>query len=330
MISKEEWENGDRKALFEKYFYGDEVIDLQQMCGLLYYNLGIEAWQNEDYTTAYKNFEKAYFLHPGSRMKYFVSTSLALHLYKANLNEDEKLTAISRYMQVGDSAVAKDYILDLVSKMSKKYLFQYPDLSRYNSLYGSVVNLIKDSSSLSSIKHDHYYDMAHYYSIKEQPDSSKRYLDSLYTMNTNDLIVRELMTNTIYGLIRKVPEGKEGAVAVKDYFKAYPFLSSNNTLQDYYVFCLVREAGLSYDLENEKEGRVYLDDLKKFLDGQPAVARRSEKVIEMLLSEACGYYTRKQNYQTVRDICMFFKMLLPDNANINQRLTNAEKRMNNK
>jgi hypothetical protein len=331
MIGREEWESSDKDALFEKYFYGDNAINLQQLCGLLYYNLGIEAAQKEDYAATYKNFEKAYFLHPGARMKYFVSMSLASYLYKAErLKEEEKLAAINRYIQIGGSVAANELVADFMEKISKKYLFKYPDMPRYLSLYGGIVNMVKDTALLGVIRHDHYNDMAHYYSIKEELDSSKIYLDSLYRLNTGDLLVRELMTNTIFNLIRKVAEGKEGAIAVKEYFKAYPFLASNNTLQDYYVYSLVREVGLNYDLENEKEGRKYLEELKTGLDGQPARAKRSEKVLELALTEVCGYYTRKQNYKTVRDICLFFKKLLPDNANINERLANAEKRMNQK
>jgi hypothetical protein len=331
LIGKEEWESSDRNALFEKYFYGDNVIDVQQMCGLLYYNLGVEAARKDDYVTAYNNFEKAYFLHPGPRMKYFVHMSLYTHLYKAvNLPEEEKLAAFNRYIQIGDSVAANELVADFFEKISKKYLFQYPDVARYLSMYGPVVNMVKDTTLLRTIRHDHYTNMAHYYSIKEVPDSSKIFLDSLYRMNTNDLLVKELLVNTVYDLVRKLPEGKEGAAALKDYFKLYPFLKSNSNLQDYYAYCLIRELATKYGAENEKEGKVYLEDLKAALDGQPALARRSEKYIEMMISEVCSYYARKQNYKTVKDVLIFFKKLLPDNEEINRRLTNVEKKLNQK
>ena len=329
LIGQEELESGDRNALFEKYFYGNNAINLQQLCGLLYYNRGIEAVQQEDYVTAYKNFEKAYFLHPGLRMKYFVSTSLALNLYKAtNLSEDEKITTLSRYMQVGDSAAAKEMIGDLFEKGSKKYLFQYPDMSRYVALYNSIVNVVKDSAFLRLARHDHYVDMAHYYSIKEELDSTRRYLDSLYNMNTSDLLVKEQITNTIYNVVRKLPQGKEQAAALKGYFKSYPFLATNNSLQDAYVFSLIMEIGSKYSTENEKEGRPYLDELKAALDGQPALAKRLETYVEAAVPEICGYYARKKNYKTVKENLLFFKKLLPNNEEINRRLKNVEIRLN--
>jgi len=331
LIGKEEWESSDKNALFEKYFYGDNEINLQQLCGLLYYNLGIEAVQKEDYENAYKNFEKAYFLHPGSRMKYFVSMTLATHLYKAvNLSEEEKLTAMNRYMQVGDSATAKDMIGDYFEKVSKKYLFQYPDMPRYITLYNNIVNVVKDSAFLRNIHHDHYVDMAHYYSIKEDLDSTKPYLDSLYNMNTSDLLVKEQITNTIYNMVRKRPEGKEAALALKEHFKSYPFLRSNSNLQEYYVYNNIMEVAKKYEADNEKEGRIYLEDLKAFLDGQPALARRSENYIQAMVPGVCSYYARKKNYKTVKEFLLFFKKLLPENEEINRRLTNVEIRLNQK
>ncbi|THU41330.1 hypothetical protein FAM09_04260 [Niastella caeni] len=331
LIGKEEWENSDRNALFEKYFYGDKAINLQQLCGLLYYNLGVEAAQKDDYVTAYKNFEKAYFLHPGSRMKYFVSMSLYTHIYKAaNMREEEKLNAFKRYVQIGDSVAANELIGDFVEKISKKYLFQYPDMPRYLSMYSSIVNMVKDSALLRIIRHDHYNDMAHYYSIKDNIDSSKTYLDSLYNMNTGDLLVQELISQTVMKILYKLPEGKEGVAALKDYFRAYPFLTANSKLQDYQIYCLARETGMKYDLENEKEGRKYLEEMKAALDGKPELARRGEQYIELAIGEVCGFYVRKQDYKTARDILAFFKKLLPENEEINRRFTNAEKRMNQK
>jgi hypothetical protein len=92
----------------------------------------------------------------------------------------------------------------------------------------------------------------------------------------------------------------------------------------------MRELASKYGAENEKEGKVYLEDLKAALDGQPALARRSEKYIEMMLSEVCSFYARKQNYKTVKDVLVFFKKLLPDNEEVNRRLTNVEKKLNQK
>lgn len=328
LIGKSEWDNSDRNTLFEKYFYGDNAIDLQQMCGLLYYNQGVDAAQKEDFANAYKNFEKAYFLHPGARMKYFVSITLAAHLYKAaTLSEHEKLAVFNRYIQVGDSNKAKEMIADFVEKVSKKYLFQYPDMPRYLSLHAGIMNIVEDSAMRRAVRHDHYTNMAHYYSIKEEPDSAKTFLDSLYSMNTSDLLVKELMTNTIFNIVRKQPEGKEAALAIKKYFAEYPFLQSNNSLQDYYVYCLIRETATKYGIDNEKEGKIYLDDLRAALDGQPAVARRSEKYVEAMIPEVCSYYARKKQYRTVKDNLLFFKKLLPENEEINRRLTNIEIRL---
>lgn len=331
IIGADEVENGDRNALFEKYFYGNNAINLQQLCGLLYYNRGIEAIQKEDYATGYKNFEKAYFLHPSSRMKYFVSTFLGAYLYKAtNLSEEEKLTALNRYMQVGDSAAGRDMIGELTMDISKKYLFKYPDMPKYLSLHRSIVGMVKDTAMLALIQHNHYTDMAHYFNIKEEMDSAKLYLDSLYRTNTNDLIVKELLTNTLFNMVRKLPEGKESADAIRGYVKTYPFLSANSALQDYYVICLVMEIGDKYNSEKETAGRPYLDELKATLNSQPALAKRAERYIEAVIPEVCGYYARKKNYKTVKENLLFFKKLLPDNEEINRRLKNVEIRLNEK
>lgn len=82
MISKEEWSTEDKNKLFAQFFYSDDHINKQQLSGLLYYNKGVAALENEQYVEAYKNFKKSYFLYPTNKSKYLVSITFASRFYK--------------------------------------------------------------------------------------------------------------------------------------------------------------------------------------------------------------------------------------------------------
>jgi hypothetical protein len=85
-----------------------------------------------------------------------------------------------------------------------------------------------------------------------------------------------------------------------------------------------------YDVEDAKAGKKYLDSLKALLDGQPALAKKSEMYLVMAIGEVCGYYVRKQDYKSARDLLVFMKKLLPDNEDFERRLTHVNKQLNSK
>jgi hypothetical protein len=153
MISKEEYTGGDKNELFNKYFYSDKPIGIKELCGLLYYNKGVEAIQAEKYLDAYRHFEKSYFLYPEEKLKYFLTLSLTMVVYKEEqLTDDEKLPYYFRYIQLDNKKLGQQMIAEYVTKARKKLLFQNPDLPKYHTMYRSVLNQITDTGLVYAMR----------------------------------------------------------------------------------------------------------------------------------------------------------------------------------
>ena len=330
MISKEEWTGSDKNELFNKYFYTDKPIGIKELVGLLYYNKGIAAMELESYKEAYKFFEKSYFFYPQEKLKYFVSTSLAVMLFKEEeqLDEDEKLRYFLRYMQLDNKNMGKQLIGNYVEQSAKKYLFQNPDPRKYHAIYRDVMSQVTDSALRSDIRHDHYANCARYHDIKSQYDSSLNYLDSLYWMNTNDLLVQELVVQNIARQLVNLSDEKRAFESLGVYFKAFPFAKENGKMQEIYLYCLTKVVNDYYDEENAKEGKKYLDTLKAAIDGKPSLAKKVEMYLGQCIGEVCGYHVRREEYKAARDLLLFMKKLLPDNEDLERRLAHVTKRLN--
>ncbi|NII25049.1 hypothetical protein HB364_08165 [Pseudoflavitalea sp. X16] len=334
IISKEEWTNGNQDELFKKHFYNDKAIGLRELTGLLYYNMGVAATQEENYEKAYRYFERAYFLYPDKKIKYFISITLASFILKSEENgeaEEKVFPGYIRYMQVGNVKLAKEMIGDYMKGATKKYLFQHPDRSRYLQIYNTVMQHVKDSALVYDLQYDHYYNSAHYFSIKERSDSSRAFLDLLYNLNRNDLLIQELITGTIRELVSKMGAEKTVIDSLKSYFATYPFLKKTNKLQEYYIFCLATQVGMLYDEENDKEGIRYLTLLKETLQQEkPALDMQNKMLLTNAIGEVSGFYVRKSNYKSARELLVFMKNLYPDNEDFARRLTHVEKMLNTK
>lgn len=331
MISKEEYSGGNKDELFNKYFYSDKPIGIKELCGLLYYNKGVEAMQAEKYLDAYRHFEKSYFLYPEGKLKYFVTMSLATVIFKdEKLNDDDKLPYYFRYLQLDHNKVGQQLIAEYVSKATKKYLFQNPDPARYHAMYRSVLNQISDTGLVTAMRHDHYTNCARYFDLKNRYDSLSIYIDSLYRLNPNDLLVQEMIVQNTLQIVSKVGNEKQILDSLNSLFNRYPFARSNDKLQEFQIFYMTKVVNDYYDVEDAKAGKKYLDSLRALLDGQPALAKKSEMYLVMAIGEVCGYYVRKQDYKSARDLLVFMKKLLPDNEDFERRLTHVNKQLNSK
>ena len=329
LISKEEWNNEDKNKLFEKYFYSDKLIKLHELAGLLYYNLGVTALQEQNYLKAYNNFEKSYFLYPQPKLKYFVSVCAGAMIYQSPMQDEEKYPYYIRYTQIGNAETSKTLMLEYRQKISKKYLFQNTDRAKYFSIYHSVLAASKDSSLLKDLKYEHYHDMARYFSIKNSHDSSKVYIDSLYAFNPNDLLIQELITETVFKIVYNYSETKLAVAELKKFFAEYPFIKSNSRLQEYYMHMLAREVGMKYEKENHKEGSPYLVQLKECIQQHPSLAAKSEIVIPAI-TEVSGYYVRKGDYKSAHALLDFINKLIPNNEEITRRLAHTAKMLKQK
>lgn len=330
MISKEEYSSGDKNELFNKHFYSDKPIGIKELVGLLYYNKGIEALHAEKYLDAYRHFEKSYFLYPDAKLKYFVTMSLSMVVYNDDkISDDEKLPYYFRQIELDNRKPGLSLVAQYVSKHSKKYLFENTDLVKYHAMYRSVYSRVKDSMMLQALRKDHYTNCARYYDIKNKPDSTGLYLDSLYQLNPNDLLVQEMITSNVIEVIRGAGGERTAVDAFDGYAKRFPFIN-NTKLQEFQVFVTSKVVYDLYDAENAKDGKKYLDNLRSVLDGKPELAKKSEMYLGMAIGEVCGYYVRKQDYKSAKELLLFMMKLLPENEDFTRRLTHVNKQLTSK
>lgn len=325
IISREDLASGNKNELFDKHFYNDKPIAIRELAGLMYYNLGVAGLDAGDYRSAYRNFEKAYFLYPGTKLKYILGISVASILFNTDkISKEEKLPFLTRYLEIGSKENIKEVSAEFYQDASKQYLFQHPEPGKFREIYNTIVSAITDSAQLKDLRHDYYMDFAHYYSAKQASDTALIYLDSLYSLNKNNLNTQELIGLVLQDRVREIPE-KSAIDSLQYYFKKYPFAKSRNLLNEYLVYCLSRQVYNHYDSENVKEGQKYLQLLRETLDGKPSLAQKSESYLVPAIGEVCIYYTHKQDYKAARELILFMKNLLPENEELNRRLKYAEK-----
>lgn len=330
LISKAEWENGNKDELFEKYFYSDKPIDIRQLAGILYYNRGLDQMENEKYEEAYKDFEKSYFLYPAEKSKYFASACLGAFIGNLEKAQDQEKFPryIVRYGQLGDKEVSKEMAGSYLETTSRKLLYEKPDAAKYLGIYHSLLAAVDDEELRLELRKDHYYNMAYYFYLQDSYRPAKVYLDSLYSINNENLLVRQRYPEIIYRIVQDIPDNKKAVDSLDYYFKQYPFIAANQQLIEYKVFLLAKESALASEKEDFTTAVKYMWMLDATLKEHSTFARKNEIYILPVYTAVSSYYVRKGDYKNAQTVLKAIEKHLPGNEEITRRLKHAEKMLN--
>ena len=260
--------------------------------------MGVNDLENEKYPDAYKHFEKAFFLYPSNKIKYFVTITLANVLVSDSQEDNENAYLYYlRFAEVGKQDVAKKMLQEYIESATQKLLFKSPKPEKYYALYKTISSAITDSSLLSRVQYSHYYNTAHYYSIKNKFDSSLLYLDSVYAINKEDLLVQELITGTLQEIARDLANNDKALLdSLEMFFRRYPFIDRNSKFGEMYAYFLSKTASEYLTKNKKKEADAYLTSIQEIVLKQPALSKKSESYFTATLLEVYQYHIRqKQN-----------------------------------
>ena len=329
LITKEEFENGDRNALFDKYYYENVPIHMRELAGLLYYNKGIDAVEKEEFVKAYKCFEKAAFLYPNERMQYFLTLTLMNIVYNASAEVEPGLYPFYlRLLDVSKQEIASTLLKEYMARLTEKLLFKSPDLAKYQTVYQAIQANVQDTALRNELQYMHRYEMAHFHHVKNELSRSMSYLDTLYRSDTANLLLHDLISQTVVDLLRKTPSELQALDTLKKYIRRFAFVDTNSELWDFYAYCMAKVASSHYDLERKKEGDQLLEEIKKVITTHPEFAKRKQDVFILAFNGLYSFYMRHAQYKDAKASLVVANKYIPNHDEIKRRMTTINSILN--
>jgi hypothetical protein len=225
-----------------------------------------------------------------------------------------------RLLEVSHLDVGRGALLEYIEKISRKLLFQNPQPQTYTTVYQAIRSHITDSALVRDVSYYHYYNSAHYFSIKSRYDSALIYLDSVYELNSADLMVQELVTNTILEKMRSDNNEARALPLLKRYFVRYPFLETGGKLREYYAYCLSKLAGEMFQKNNLQEGDIYIREIKQLLLKEPDNLKNLEPYFVNAFVENFYYFMRHKNYKEAKSFLLSVNKFYPANDELKRRI----------
>ncbi len=139
LISKAEYESGQKTELFNKHFFSKEDdIKLKQLAGLQYYNLGLYAISKEKHREAMQHFSKAYLLYPSDRISYmleYTTTYLASQSKYTQPEDAQYLVRLSRFNTKDTELVERKILKGEFGRITEAQLINKNDLTLYENTF---------------------------------------------------------------------------------------------------------------------------------------------------------------------------------------------------
>lgn len=323
LITAAEATGPEKEQLFEKYFFGDEKIDLKQLGGLLYYNIGVEAGQKEDYLKGYKNLEKAYMLYPSKKIAYLTANMLGAYLAGKDLADEEKRWPYYlRLLELNNTGLTRDFFKDYCYSAIKNYLFEKSDPGKISYLFANVNAYSNDTALLNEINYEYYYSAGRYYDIKGKFDSSLAFLDAAYKLKPGNLLLQELISTLV--IRRTVTNGDfsggKPMDALDSFVSRFPFLKENKQISVLYAYSLAYNTYNSFQEKNKEQADQYLDKIYALLDTDLNAVKVNEEAFNNAFRAVYSYYVGNRKISEARVFLERVKKYLPENREINKRL----------
>lgn len=190
---------------------------------------------------------------------------------------------------------------------------------------------VTDSASLNKFKYNYYYSTAHYFDIKHKEDSSLVYLDSAYNLNTKDLLLQELVENTVLGLLpASLTLSVDVLAKLDEYFKRFPFLSMDGRLGEYYVWALSYKTSKLLESDKWEDGNASLMKLINLMQQHSGLLKKTGPYYTEAFLQVYYYYIRNKKYKEAKNFLEKTALkYLPDNEDVIRRITSVNTILSN-
>jgi hypothetical protein len=307
------------EAIFNKYYYKDDNIDLRKLAGIQYLNDGIYLMEKEDFKTAFRQFQKSYYLYPHDRAGYSMFWAASSYLTQLNPSELSYAEFVPEYAAFAKFGITRDEIVSEFYKLTNIWLFQKSDTITYNKIYQRFQYLYKDSVYQRDIRFGYYYEFGRYLTQGGRKEKALTYVKKAYAVNPANLQVQSFLIHHISNKVARINSADRILILLEETNSEFPDLANNPNFTNLLLSVYLQMAHKSFYENSGNRGVEYLkkfENLYTSLDESDII----ENAIGIAYSSAAMYYYRKGYKTKAREQLNTGLKLSPNNQLLEQRL----------
>ncbi len=323
IISQEEYDANNVNDLFNKHYFLQKGLTIQELAGIQYANYSIYYLEESEYEKACVEIKKAYYMAANERHKYMLEDLLKGTVSNSDYKDGkniENLIILCRFNRQNEKGVTDENIRNEFERVTRGQLINQSDEVQFESSYNRIRHEIKDSVLAKEIAFVYHYELARtgYVKLKDK-DYQMKHLTGAYSANKKDADLQQLI---IAYLGRQI----ETDFSVSNVMKLLNELSANfDFLVDHAAYnsvkcnCLL-ELGYEHLMMNEiAKGEKYITDFESLVSKDKDI-KPSDRFVERAYSTAATYYYKKGNKAKAKQFLKKGIEYAPENFGLKLRL----------
>lgn len=294
LIKPEDNLNFSIEQLFDKYYYENGKIDLEQLVGLHYYNYALALIIEEKYEASIQSIEKGLMFYNSPRLRMLYKTALELQISKQKYTEKKSVQYYGNYIELFLNEDNRSYLEDQFIRLTREQFLDFPDIELYKSSYLYLDSIIKDSVYNTGIKFIYNYERGRINVIKGNELAALPFLQKAFLIKPHNVNLEGMLTSIVIDKVLKMQNQIQACDTLDVYLDKYPLLLKNNNVKQIQAFVHIR---MAYEYLVKERISSVTKEIKKFeeLIGDNALELSYQDFTGTMYSEVSSYFFRKQN-----------------------------------
>jgi hypothetical protein len=328
IISSIDLKSNSHNSLFNKHFYPDKSINIYQLAGLQYSNLGLFSMQVEQYYEAMKFFEKACLLYETEKIFFLINTSIMNYLYSKKKEKEYHPELLAKYVNYNrEDRENMKFVEDYYDNMSHELTINSPEIEKYEHFNESFLDNLKDTTIKQAYVYDYNFYSAYYYYMNSEYSKALNHLEYSYNINNENLKIKQMILDGISRHLFNNNNFDATLDSLKHYFNIFHFIEHDKVVQRYYIYSLMRLMGNHYKNDEFTQGEKYLNMFEQFVS-KHKIKDFDTDIIAFGFGELSAYYIRIVNYEKAEKYIHRGLELVPENQYLLNKLETLKEFIN--
>lgn len=293
LIQKSDIATKGVETIFNEKYYSTVDIKPVELVGLQYFNSGISYLSDNNYKSAFQQFEKAYLLYPSERIRYVLELSLLAFMGNMGPFTIDNLNFVAKLANYSKNQLYHDIVTDQFKSYTQKFLINANDETKYEEIYDRLISQIEDSTVSADISTVYYYERSRVCSIKNNAVGSWKFICQGYKINSKNIDVISRLHSNVIQKLKAVPYDKTFINLYDSLMNAFPSLRNNQEIVSYEGEYYLNKAHVLFDQDNIVAGEKLLKKFEVFIAQNPNCKYNPNFIADFFCDAASAYYRKK-------------------------------------
>ena len=310
LISQSELRSGNTDNLFEKHYFANENIGLNELAGIQYANDALVRLENEQLEDAFFQLEKAYLLYPADRYRLFLVALSIEILHSKPGNDPETALYYSRIARYNKTEVKTDEMIGEYMRISEALLSESYLPEKLSTWVDYQEKNLEWPEVMDKIRFLYDYETGRVAYNRGEFKTALTNFGKVLDREPSNPDVQNAFIAALEQRLSTISSGKEEIELLESAGNKHPALTSNINFMSMLSFRYLRQFAMSYDLNQPAEGESYREAFETSMKPDLLVDRND---IGRAYSIAAVYYFKRGNTRKARELINRGLELAPDN-----------------